>query len=80
MIPIIITLSLLIPSQLGRKNSGTDLGTGYGGLVCGDWFTYPIQLRKSVILPRALTLGTTKKEVFQLKIMEKSCKKNSKLH
>ena len=35
MTPIIITLSLLIPSQLGRKNSGTDLGTGYGGAVCG---------------------------------------------
>ena len=32
---IIMTLSLLIPSQLGRKNSGTDLGTGYGGTVCG---------------------------------------------
>ena len=35
MTPIIITLSLLIHSQLGRKNSGTDLGTGYGGMVCG---------------------------------------------
>ena len=27
MTPIIITLSLLIPSQLGRQISGTDLGT-----------------------------------------------------
>ena len=35
MTPIIITLSLLNHSQLGRKNSGTDLGTGYGGTVCG---------------------------------------------
>ena len=35
MTPIIITLSLLIHSQPGRKNSGTDLGTGYGGTVCG---------------------------------------------
>ena len=35
MTPIVITLSLLIPSQLGRKISGTDLGTGYGGTVCG---------------------------------------------
>ena len=41
MTPIIITLSLLIPSQLGRKNSGTDLGTGYGGTVCG-FHTRPI--------------------------------------
>ena len=31
MTPIIITLSLLIFSQLGTKNSGTDFGTGYGG-------------------------------------------------
>ena len=36
MTPIMITLSLLIPSQLGRKKSGTDLGTGYG-----LWFSYP---------------------------------------
>ena len=28
MTPIIITLSLLMPSQQGRKISGTDLGTG----------------------------------------------------
>ena len=35
MTPIIITLSLMIHFQLGRKNSGTDLGTGYGGAVCG---------------------------------------------
>ena len=35
MTPKIITLSILIPSQQGRKNSGTDLGTGYGGTVCG---------------------------------------------
>ena len=41
MTPIIITLSLLIPSQLGRKNSGTDLGTGYGGTVCG-FHTRPV--------------------------------------
>ena len=41
MTPIIITLSLLIHSQLSRKNSGTDLGTGYGGTVCG-FHTRPI--------------------------------------
>ena len=35
MTPIIITLSLLISSKQGRINSGTDLGTGYGGTVCG---------------------------------------------
>ena len=35
MTPIIITLSLLIPSKQGRINSGTDLGTGYGDTVCG---------------------------------------------
>ena len=35
MTPIIITLSLLISSKQGRMNSGTDLGTGYGGTVCG---------------------------------------------
>ena len=33
MTPIIITLSLLISSKQGRINSGTDLGTGYGGIV-----------------------------------------------
>ena len=33
MTPIIITLSLLISSKQGRINSGTDLGTGYGGTV-----------------------------------------------
>ena len=36
MTPIIITLSLLIPSKQDRINSGTDLGTGYG-----LWFSYP---------------------------------------
>ena len=35
MTPIIITLSLLIPSKQGKINSCTDLGTGYGGTVCG---------------------------------------------
>ena len=35
MTPKIITLSLLIPSKQGRINSGTGLGTGYGGTVCG---------------------------------------------
>ena len=35
MTPIIISLSFLIPSKQGRINSGTDLGTGYGGTVCG---------------------------------------------
>ena len=35
MTPIIITLSILISSKQGRINSGTDLGTGYGGTVCG---------------------------------------------
>ena len=46
MIPIIITLSLLISSQLGRQNSGTDLGTGYGGTVCG-FHTRPLNSLKS---------------------------------
>ena len=41
MTPIIITLSLLISSKQGRINSGTDLGTGYGGTVCG-FHTRPI--------------------------------------
>ena len=41
MIPIIITSSLLIPSQLGRKNSGTDLGTEV-------WFVVFIPDRKLV--------------------------------
>ena len=35
MTPIIITFNLFISSQQGRKKSGTDLGTGYGGTVCG---------------------------------------------
>ena len=35
MTPIIITLSIVIPSKQGRINSGTDLGTGYEGTVCG---------------------------------------------
>ena len=35
MTPIIIILSRSIPSKQGRINSGTDLGTGYGGTVCG---------------------------------------------
>ena len=41
--PIIITLSPLVPSQHGRKNSGTDLGTGYGGTVCG-FHTQPFKM------------------------------------
>ena len=35
MTPIFITLSLLIPSKQGRISSGTDLGTGHRGTVCG---------------------------------------------
>ena len=35
MTPVIITLSLLILSQQGRKTSGIDFGMGYRGTVCG---------------------------------------------
>ena len=62
MTPIIITLSLLIPSQLGRKNSGTDLGTGYGGTVCG-FHTRPSERQPCYItltLPDMLTLTHTR--------------------
>ena len=41
MTPIIILLSILIPSKQGRINSGMDLGTGYGGTVCG-FHTRPV--------------------------------------
>ena len=34
-VTIMITLSLLVLFQQGIKDSGTDLGTGYGGTVCG---------------------------------------------
>ena len=42
MTTIIITFNLFIPSQLGRKKSGTDLGTEYGGTVCG-FHTRPVR-------------------------------------
>ena len=52
MTPLIITLSLLIPSKLGRINSGTDLGTGYGGTVCGfhtrPFFADQVELTKHI--------------------------------
>ena len=56
MTPIIITLSLLIPSQLGRKKSGTELGTGYGGTVCG-FHTRPFILRFKIDQHSATQIG-----------------------
>ena len=60
MTPIIITLSILIPSQQGRKKFGTDLGTGYGGTVCGFHTRPPIShdlLRGSRLVCQGRTQG-----------------------